>query len=100
MVMVSGYESELYNDLLSGWKKVNYPSKTHTDVRQETIWMNFTPTHNLHDARYLGNTFRERQTIKRRQYRLTEKIERLSPVERQELFKWLNATYGLEQELI
>lgn len=94
MVMISGYESTLYGDLLSGWRKQSFLSKTHTDLRQEFVWMNFNSPTNLHDTRYLGKNFRERQTIKRRQMRIQEKIQQMNPIERNELISWLSATYG------
>lgn len=43
-VMISGYESELYNDLLTGWEKVYLRSNRESGkATQEVIWMNFKP---------------------------------------------------------
>jgi DNA adenine methylase len=46
MVMISGYESDLYNDLLSGWRKETKGSRISagrgTKVRQECLW--FSPS--------------------------------------------------------
>lgn len=95
MVMVSGYDSELYNDLLSDWHKVTFTAKTHTDARQECVWINFEPPRQLHDAKFLGTNFRERQTIKRRGLRLREKISRMNEIERNELMRWLATTYAM-----
>lgn len=77
-VMISGYDSELYNRLLAGWRKVSFPAKTHADVREEVVWMNYEPTSRLHDSRYLGETFRDRQTIQRRQARLRSRIDSMN----------------------
>lgn len=44
MVMISGYESELYNDFLAGWHKETF--KSHAEggkARQEIVWMNYEP---------------------------------------------------------
>ena len=42
--MVSGYNSELYNDLYHDWRKVEFPKKKN-NIRssevQEVIWMNY-----------------------------------------------------------
>lgn len=44
MVMISGYESELYNDMLLGWKKETKGSSISagrgTKVRNECLWIN------------------------------------------------------------
>lgn len=93
-VMVSGYDSQLYNDMLSGWRRVTFSAKTQVDVREECVWLNFQPCQSLHDTRYLGSNYRERQTVKRRQERLQARIGRMSAVERHELIVWLNKTYG------
>jgi DNA adenine methylase len=45
LVMISGYDSDLYNNLLSGWYKATMP--THSDSgapRTEVLWMNYTPS--------------------------------------------------------
>lgn len=94
MIMISGYDNELYNDTLAGWRKETFFAKTHTDVRQESVWLNFQPPRQLHDTAHLGANFRERQTIKRRQQRLRERIQRMAPLERSEFIQWLSVTYG------
>lgn len=94
MVMLSGYDNELYNDTLVGWRKETFFAKTHVDVRQESVWLNFEPPLQLHDVTHLGASFRERQTIKRRQQRLHKRIREMDPLERGDLMRWLATTYG------
>ncbi len=44
MVMISGYESDLYNDYLKDWNKVAFKScAEHGKPRTETLWMNYEP---------------------------------------------------------
>jgi len=93
MAVISGYDNELYNDMLSGWRKETFQAKTWTDVRQECVWLNFKPPHQLHDAAFLGTNFRERQTIKRRQQRMRQRIQEMTSLERSELIQWLTTTY-------
>lgn len=95
MVMLSGYDNELYDNKLSGWKKSSFPAKTHADVRKEYVWANFEPPHSLHDGRHLGNDFRSRQAIKRRRLRFEERFARMDPRERHELLQGLNARFGI-----
>jgi len=94
MVILSGYDNDIYNDTLTGWRKETFMAKTHTDVRQECVWLNFDQPHELHDATHLGSNFRERQTIKRRQQRLHERIQNMNSLERSELMRWMSTTYG------
>jgi hypothetical protein len=96
--MLSGYDCDLYNRELVGWRKVSFPSKTHVEVREETVWMNFEPADRLHDSRYMGETFRDRQNIQRRQSRLRNRIDSLDPIERHELLRWMQDQYGNAEE--
>lgn len=44
-VMISGYESELYNDMLSDWRKVKKETLAEGGLkRTEVIWMNYSDT--------------------------------------------------------
>ena len=70
MVIVSGYANSMYDQALKGWGTRTFCAKTHTGVKVETLWFNFEPPKVLHDARYLGEDFGQRQTNKRRIQRL------------------------------
>lgn len=93
-VMLSGYDSPMYRSLLADWRCVSFAAKTHVDVRQEWVWLNFDPPTVLHDASHFGATFRERQTIKRRHARLVDRFDRMDNAERQQVLAFLNAQYG------
>ncbi|PMU22120.1 DNA methylase [Pseudomonas sp. GP01-A8] len=97
-VMISGYDNALYNETLQGWRKVTFMAKTHTDLREECVWMNYAAPQELHDSRYLGDTFRERQTIARRHSRLRDRVNAMDPVERNDFLRWITQTYGSVQE--
>jgi DNA adenine methylase len=44
MVVVSGYESELYSELLGGWRRAFIKAQTDSNKpRKEVLWMNFEP---------------------------------------------------------
>lgn len=89
MVMLSGYDNRLYRSALSDWNRIVFPAKTHAGIREESVWINFDPPTKLHDNRYLGRDFREREIIKRRQARLQSRIGSLPPIEQHSLFTWL-----------
>jgi len=73
-VMISGYDHPLYNGRLEGWRKVTYTGVTRGGARTEVLWMNFPEPDELHDYRYLGNGYRDRENIKRQQKRWTDKL--------------------------
>lgn len=93
MVIVSGYASPVYDQMLEDWGKRTFHAKTHTDVRVETLWFNFEPPGPLHDTRYLGSDFRQRQATKRRMQRLQERMRRMDSAERAAFSEWLHEAY-------
>ena len=41
-IMISGYENDLYNSMLSGWEKKQKKTTAEKGIRRtETIWMNY-----------------------------------------------------------
>lgn len=93
MVLISGYDNPLYDELLAGWNKHTFQAKTHVDVRTETLWFNYASPTDLHDTRYLGANFRERQDSKRRLARLKDKVDAMDPCERAAFASWLYEAY-------
>lgn len=81
MVMISGYPHALYDDLLSGWTRVDYPAQTHNGVVTEVAWMNYTPGPVLHDYRYFGENYRDRERFRRRADALLGKLVDADEVE-------------------
>lgn len=51
----------------------------------EWLWYNFATPVELHDYRYLGDNFRERERIKRKKTRWTARLARMPALERQAL---------------
>ncbi len=94
-VILSGYANDLYDEWLQGWRTRTFTAKTQTDLREETLWFNFESPQVLHDNRFVGETFRARQTTRRRLQRLQEKFIRMDPVERAAFTQWLGETYPL-----
>lgn len=85
-VILSGYWSELYADQLQGWRVVTYTTGTRGGgSATEYLWCNFPAPVALHDYRFLGNNFRERERITRRQRRWRARLARMKLLERQAL---------------
>lgn len=66
LVMISGYRNDLYDEHLAGWHRHDMALATQSGTVSESIWMNFSPTDELHDYRFAGADFREREAIRRR----------------------------------
>lgn len=84
LIAISHYPCELYDKLLTGpkWRKTTYQVKTHKEVVTEALYMNYPEPAELHEYTWLGNDCWERQGIKRKLQRLTNKLMELPAVER------------------
>lgn len=88
-IIISGYKSELYFDYLNGWNVYEYTAKAHDGIRKEYLWYNYPTPKALHDYRYMGGNYRERQTVKRRIERLQRRISELSMQEQAFILEWM-----------
>lgn len=82
-VAVSGYASELYDDALADWRRITFTGVTRGGPATEVLWMNYPTPAALHDYRYLGADYRERERIKRKAQRWAAGLARLPALERQ-----------------
>lgn len=80
-VMLSGYPSALYDELLADWRCLTFQAMTRGGVRTECLWMNF-PAGAVHWASFAGRNFTDRQRIKRKASRWAAKFRVLPPAER------------------
>lgn len=89
-VMLSCYDNQLYKKMLTGWKKSHLKVITRgRAMATETIYMNYEQPKELHDYRYLGENFTQRQQIKRK---LSRNVKNIS--------KWpINQQYAILKEL-
>ena len=82
-VMLSGYPSALYDELLGQWGSLEVQVMNHAGVRTEKLWFNFTPDR-VHWASFAGRDFTHRQCVKRkaanwaRHYQAMPRAERLA----------------------
>jgi DNA adenine methylase len=82
-IAISGYPSSLYDDVLSGWRAVEFQAITRGGtMATERVWMNYPGPARLHDYRYLGDTFRDRERITRKKNRFLGKLNRMDEMER------------------
>jgi site-specific DNA-adenine methylase len=82
-VMLSGYPSSLYDELLPDWRTIELQVMNQSGVRTEKLWFNFIPDR-VQWPRYAGKNFTDRQRIKRKtenwgkRYQTLRRAERLA----------------------
>ena len=94
MVAISGYWSELYADMLRDWRAATWSARTRQGVAEEWLWMNYPEPARLHDYRYLGADYRDRDRIKRKKARWVAKLRRMKPQERYALLAALEEAFS------
>ena len=80
-VILSGYPSALYDDLLSGWRSLELQVMNQGGVRTERLWFNFI-VDRVHWATYAGKNFTDRQRIKRKAANWGKRYQALARAER------------------
>jgi len=80
-VIVSGYPSRLYDELLADWRRVELQVMNQAGVRTEKLWLNFTPDR-VHWASFAGKNFTDRQRIKRKAASWAKRYQALPRAER------------------
>src|SRR5438067_2311997 len=81
--MIRGYWSSLYAAMLEDWRHISYIARTRGGPRREYLWMNFPEGLPLHDVRFVGEGFRERERIKRKRQRWVSRLSTMPLAERQ-----------------
>ena len=86
MVMLSGYWTARYAEALNSWNSIQFETTTRSgSIATEWLWFNFPEPVALHDYRYLGVNFRERERIKRKKDRWVNRLQTMPTLERQAL---------------
>jgi hypothetical protein len=99
MVQLSGYDSTLYAEMLQGWRLLKFQTMTRRGPAIECLWMNYSEPTSLHDYRFLGDGFRERERIKRKTLRWARRISSLPILERTALFSAMAAIAGSSEKI-
>jgi DNA adenine methylase len=80
-VMISGYPSALYDELLGGWRTLELQVMNQAGVRTEKLWFNFA-VDRVHWPSYAGKNFTDRQRIKRKAANWARRYQDLPQPER------------------
>lgn len=88
-VILSGYPSQRYDDLLAGWRSKEFQAMTRGGVRTEKIWMNY-PEGRAYSHAFAGKDYNDRHRIKRKVERWRAKYAALPAAERLAIMVALN----------
>ena len=80
-VILCGYDSPLYRDAVPQFNRIRHQVMTRGGMQDEVIWHNYELCQ-LHDYRFVGVNFRDRERIRRRQATVKKTIESLPTDER------------------
>jgi hypothetical protein len=98
-VMLCGYASALYAERLAGWRTLEVQVMGHMGMNTEILWMNYPEPIELHDYRYLGEDRTERQRIKRKKERWSNKLRNMPVLERRAIL-WALSDLESSQECL
>jgi len=80
-VILSGYPSALYDELLPEWQSIELQVMNQGGVRTEKLWFNFA-IDRVHWPRYAGKNHTDRQRVKRKAESWSRRYQALPPAER------------------
>lgn len=94
MMMISGYDHHIYNDVLSGWPTKTFRTMTRSGIAYEKIWMNYEPeNYPLATTEFLGKNFTDRQRIKRKVQGYETRLRQMPLHERQAILTRLKNVF-------
>lgn len=82
-VMISSYPNEIYDRSLASWQRHVLTNVTHAGLKSEIVWTNFALSDDRHDYSHIGQSFRERERIRRKVSRWLRNLEEMPSIERQ-----------------
>ncbi len=98
-VVVSGYWSQLYMERLKSWRWLTFTAMTRGGPQTEWLWMNYPEPTELHDYRYLGNDYRERERIKRKKERWKARLKTMPAQERYAILAAIQEVWSSSSEV-
>lgn len=81
-ILLSGYPSKLYSEMLWDWRCISYRTRTRGRTLTECLWCSQPEPVKLHDWSYFGDDYRERLNLKRYATRFLNRLDRLPAIKR------------------
>lgn len=91
-IAISTYPNNMYSHRLEDWRVIEFESQTRRGKSTEVLFMNYPEPDELHDYRYLGEDYRERERITRKLNRWQAKFSELAPLEQKAMIQRLTTT--------
>jgi len=91
-IAISTYLNKMYSHRLRDWRSIQFESQTRRGTATEQLFMNYPSPEELHDYRYLGKDYRERERITRKLKRWEAKFAELAPLEQKAMIMRLTNT--------
>ena len=91
-IAISTYPNGLYEACLPGWRLAEFESQTRRGMATEHLYMNYPEPTELHDYRYVGDDYRERERIAKKVRRHVAKFNKLPSLERRAILSALQQT--------
>lgn len=88
-VMLCGYDSPIYASL-DQWRAIAHRVPTRGGLQDEMIWLNYPEPDFLHDTKFVGDTRRQRERIRRRQNNWLSRLNAMGDRERAAMLAVLN----------
>jgi DNA adenine methylase len=76
-VMISSYRNEMYDRYLSNWNTLEYQAMSRCGTRTEIVYFNYPVPAVLHDYKFIGKDFREREKYKLIRENVVSKLNQL-----------------------
>lgn len=99
--MISGYQNKLYDEILEigngRWHRESFTATCRRGTTVETVWMNFPTPTVLHDYRFIGQDYRERERLKLKLNRLRKKLQEVPAIEKNFLLEGIRDLYEQSQ---
>lgn len=94
-IIISTYPNNLYSEYLKDWNVIEFESSTRNGMAKELLYMNYFDIDALHDYRFIGDSFTNRQSIKKKQKSLLAKVSKLSIIERNAFLEKIAEAYNV-----
>jgi hypothetical protein len=91
--LLSGLSSPLYRARLRTMPHVSYTATTRGGTYREHLWANFDRPETLHDPRYAGADYRQRERMAKRQARWLKRLEEMPAAEREAMLAAIDARF-------